>query len=269
VSSGDQGPRGARAEAFASKAFAHNQERAGNVIALGKLRRFLPWLVSRIVDSRLRFESKQSGKVVVGRDVKGLEHVLFSGKNAVGHGSFFAGDVKVGYGTTIGANSHIQGPVNIGNYCQIGPAVGIYGRDHPTSGVTTYFNQSLFQGRLKQHEVIAEVQIGHDVWLGHGVVLLKGAKVGNGAVIGAGAIVTKEIPDYAVAAGTPARVIRMRFDKELIKLLSDTAWWLKTVEELAPFEEVFHIDLVAERDRGALMLQRMVEATSIHAERNV
>jgi len=209
---------------------------------------FLRWLVSRLVDSRLQFERKQSGKVVVGRDVKNLGQVSFAGNNAVGHGTFFAGEVNVGYASTIGSNCCLQGPVSIGNYCQIGPAVGIYGRDHPTRLVTTYFNQNLFQGRLKRHEQIAEVRIGHDVWLGHGAIILKGVEIGTGAVVGAGAVVTKDIPAYGIAVGNPARVIRMRFDEELVRTLLQAKWWLKTVKELEAAEELFHTDLTQHRE---------------------
>jgi phosphonate metabolism protein (transferase hexapeptide repeat family) len=69
------------------------------------------------------------------------------------------------------------------------------------------------------------VTIGHDVWLGHGAVVLAGNRVGTGAVVAAGAIVTKDVPAYAIVAGNPARVIRMRFAADTAERLMALAWW--------------------------------------------
>jgi phosphonate metabolism protein (transferase hexapeptide repeat family) len=68
-------------------------------------------------------------------------------------------------------------------------------------------------------------EIGHDVWIGHGVVVLPGRKIGTGAVVGAGAIVTSDIPDYAVAVGNPARIVRMRFPEDIAARLLALRWW--------------------------------------------
>lgn len=195
---------------------------------------------------------------MVGREIHGLKHAVFKGGNAVGFGTCFADRVAIGYGTTIGPLNNLVGPVTIGNYCQLGPAVGIYGRDHPVNHVTMYFNQNFFEERLKRHSAVSEVRIGHDVWIGHGAVILKGVEIGDGAVIGAGAIVTKNVPEYAIAVGNPARVLRKRFDDEVIALLRNTQWWLKSAEELAQFEEVFHLDLNANRDKALALLNEMM-----------
>jgi acetyltransferase-like isoleucine patch superfamily enzyme len=236
---------------------------------LGSVRGALPSLILWIVEKRARFQRKLSGKVVVGREVQGLKHATFRGKNAVGSGAFFAGRISVGYATTIGASNYLVGPVTIGNYCQLGPAVAIYGTDHPTGQTTMYFNQNLFNGRLKQHAVIAETSVGHDVWIGHGAVLLKGVHIGNGAVIGAGAVVTRDVRDYAIAVGNPAQVLRMRFDEELIELLAQTKWWLKSTEELQPFEELFHLDLAKNREKGIALLRRMARSSDSAQERTI
>ena len=181
--------------------------------------------------------------MVTGRDVDGLHHVSFEGKNGVGRGTIFGGDdLVVGYATTIGANSFIHGPLSIGRYCQLGPAVAIYGRDHPMSYVTTYINRNLFEGRLNEHSKQQRVEVENDVWIGHGAILLKGIRVGNGAIIGAGSVVTKSVPAYSVVAGNPARVIRSRFSPAVVELLQKLQWWNLPEAELKHLEPLFHVD---------------------------
>lgn len=219
-------------------------------VAVHKLRT----LVSHLVRPR-RFKAIRGGTVMIGRDVDGLQHAVFEGDNAVGRGTFVGGPfVHVGRATTIGINCYLHGPIKLGKYCQLGPAVAIYGRDHATSAITSYVNRRLFDGRLKASTKDAPVTVGHDVWIGHGAILLKGVAVGNGAVIGAGAVVTKDVPSYAIAVGNPARVIRMRFDKEIVELLEQLSWWDLPKNEIARLEEVFHLDLALEPDRARALL---------------
>ena len=67
--------------------------------------------------------------------------------------------------------------------------------------------------------------IGRDTWIGHGAIIMPGVKIGDGSVIGAGAVVTKDVPDYSVYAGCPARRIRRRFDEATASRLKEIAWW--------------------------------------------
>ena len=67
--------------------------------------------------------------------------------------------------------------------------------------------------------------IGNDVWLGRNVLITNGANIGNGVIAGAGAVITKDIPDYAVVAGTPAKIIRFRYSPQQIDSLNRIAWW--------------------------------------------
>ncbi len=69
------------------------------------------------------------------------------------------------------------------------------------------------------------VLIGNDVWIGTKVIIMDGVNIGNGAVIGAGSIVTKDVPDYSIVAGVPARIINYRFDKPIIERLLRLCWW--------------------------------------------
>jgi carbonic anhydrase/acetyltransferase-like protein (isoleucine patch superfamily) len=69
------------------------------------------------------------------------------------------------------------------------------------------------------------VTFGHDVWIGHGAIVLPGRNIGTGAVVAAGAVVTKDVPDYTVVGGNPARPIRRRFPEHVSEQLIALAWW--------------------------------------------
>lgn len=63
------------------------------------------------------------------------------------------------------------------------------------------------------------------MWIGHGSKILSGVSIGDGAIIGANSLVVKDIPPYAVAVGSPAEVIKYRFDEETIEKLLEIKWW--------------------------------------------
>ena len=72
------------------------------------------------------------------------------------------------------------------------------------------------------------LNIGSDVWIGANAIITPSCKkIGNGSVIGAGSIVTKDVPDYAIVAGNPAKIIRYRFDATKISTMLTEKWWLK------------------------------------------
>jgi carbonic anhydrase/acetyltransferase-like protein (isoleucine patch superfamily) len=70
------------------------------------------------------------------------------------------------------------------------------------------------------------------VWIGHGAIVLAGRSIGTGAVVGAGSVVTRDVPDYAIVAGNPARVIRQRFPDAIAARMQALAWWDWPHEEL-------------------------------------
>jgi acetyltransferase-like isoleucine patch superfamily enzyme len=111
----------------------------------------------------------------------------------------------------IGANSHIhprcqisayQAGVVIGKEVQVAANCAFYPYDH-----------GIAPGILIQHQPLSskgDIVVGDDAWLGFGVIVLSGVRIGKGAVVGAGSVVSRDVPDYAVAAGSPAKVVKMR-----------------------------------------------------------
>jgi acetyltransferase-like isoleucine patch superfamily enzyme len=70
-----------------------------------------------------------------------------------------------------------------------------------------------------------ETIVGNDVMIGARAIILDGVKIADGAVIGAGAVVTHDVPAYAIMGGVPAKVIKYRFDKQIISFLLEKKWW--------------------------------------------
>jgi acetyltransferase-like isoleucine patch superfamily enzyme len=90
-----------------------------------------------------------------------------------------------------------------------GPNVSILGGDHIFTDPNTPI---IFSGRPK----MPQTNIGADVWIGANVAIMAGITIGNGAIIAAGSVVTKDVPEYAIYGGNPAKHIKMRFNEEEI-----------------------------------------------------
>ena len=120
---------------------------------------------------------------------------------------------------------------DIGSFVSIANRVVLGGGKHPMDwvGMSPVFytgrDSVTFKASTHQRPPPARITIGNDVWIGHSAVVMQGVQIGHGAVIGAGSIVTRDVPDYAVVAGNPARLLRHRFDKKTVQRLLDSAWW--------------------------------------------
>jgi virginiamycin A acetyltransferase len=119
--------------------------------------------------------------------------------------------------------------LSIGNFCSIAEGVTILlDGEHHTDWIPTYdFNLMFkeFENLGDRRRSKGDVVIGNDVWIGFNAIILSGVKIGDGAVIGAGSVVTHDVPPYAIVAGCPARIIRMRFDQKTIDDLLRIKWW--------------------------------------------
>ena len=74
--------------------------------------------------------------------------------------------------------------------------------------------------------------IGNDVWIGQNAVILPGVHIGDGANIGANSVVGSDVQPYTIVVGNPAKILRKRFDDELIDLLLRFKWWDKSIDEI-------------------------------------
>ena len=130
--------------------------------------------------------------------------------------------------------------LRIGRFCQIA-AETIFimnGGNHRMAGFSA-FPFPIFGGRWSgrfegetDFPDKGDMTIGNDVWIGFGATLMPGISVGDGAIIGARAVVTEDVPPYAVVAGNPARVTRMRFDAETVQCLLEIRWWDWDIERI-------------------------------------
>src|SRR5438045_4750801 len=125
--------------------------------------------------------------------------------------------------------STADGNLRIGSYCSFAAGVKIFlGCEHRTDWVSTYPFNALDPcfSYIKGHpHTKGDVSIGNDVWLGREAVILSGVKIGNGAVVGAYAVVTKDVSDYGIVAGNPAKLVRMRFPPEIVSRWLEIQWW--------------------------------------------
>ena len=122
----------------------------------------------------------------------------------------------------------------IGKFANIAANVRIYASKHPMQRASlhhfTYRSSWYFEGEADDaafFEWRAEhgISIGHDTWIGHGAVIMPGVTVGNGAIIGSNAVVTKDVADFAIAVGVPAKPIRQRFPAPIADRLLALGWW--------------------------------------------
>lgn len=126
----------------------------------------------------------------------------------------------------------------IGKFCAIARGIEFImnGANHRMCSVTTYPFNIMGHGWEKSTPALSDLPlkgdtvVGNDVWIGQNVTVMPGVHIGDGAIIGANSVVASDIPPYHIAAGNPCRIIRKRFDDELIKYLLELRWWDKSPE---------------------------------------
>jgi len=145
---------------------------------------------------------------------------------SIGHDTLIGPDVALSAGMVPGQECISEIVVSIGDRCLIGRGSGIVGHFSITIGNDVWTGHHVYitdqnhgyedisRPISQQSQPERPVSIGDGSWLGFGVVVLPGVTIGKHVVIGANSVVTHDIPDYSVAVGSPARVVR-RYDNEL------------------------------------------------------
>lgn len=128
----------------------------------------------------------------------------------------------------MGNNNSVM-DTNIGKFCSIASYCSIGGGEHPINWVSTssHFYSSKKNNNKKNTFFCSgkPVNIGNDVWIGEKCFIKSGVKIGHGAIIGAHTIVTKDVPEYSIVVGAPAKIIGYRFEPETISQLLKIKWW--------------------------------------------
>lgn len=174
------------------------------------------------------------------RDFEGLVNV----KPTVRNPNIIVGDFTYYSGNNFEAHvthhyDFIGDKLIVGKFCQIGKGVEFVmnGANHQMNAAST-FPFYIFRGwemeapKLTDLPLKGDTVIGNDVWIGEGATILPGVHIGDGAIIGKNAVVGSDVPAYHIAVGNPAKVIRARFDEEMIDLLEKLRWWDKPIEEI-------------------------------------
>lgn len=153
----------------------------------------------------------------------------------------------------------------IGKFCQIGSGTEFVmnGANHQMNSVSTFPFYTLEGWNMNPPElsdlpIKGDTVIGNDVWIGQNVTVLPGVHIGDGAIIGAGSVVGSDVAPYTVVAGNPAKMIRKRFDDELIELMLKFKWWDKTVDEinhLIPILTDSNLDSVKEKIKELISIE--------------
>lgn len=160
----------------------------------------------------------------------------------------------------VGSYSFMRGGrlnASIGKFCSIAPNVALGDGEHPTTFLSTHpfqyghsgfdfwepFSNFTSDVRLPFSVSKGSPHIGSDVWIGTNAVILRGVTIGHGAIVAAGAVVTHNVPPYAIVGGIPARIIKYRFEKDVVERLLKSKWWDLDVDSLRQLP--FHNPVVA------------------------
>lgn len=138
------------------------------------------------------------------------------------------------YGVLNVHSSNLKYNLVIGNFCSIAEDVMfLLSSDHNTRSVSSFpfkvkvLNDCDYEGVSK-----GDIIVDDDVWIGYGATIMSGVHIGQGAVVAAGAVVTRDVPPYAIVGGVPAKVIKYRFESEMIEELLKVDYNKLTKEDI-------------------------------------
>lgn len=172
---------------------------------------------------------------------------------------FDANLVKVGkqtYGKLYVSMYNRERKLSIGHYCSIGPDVMfVLSSDHALHHLSTYPFKVKCLGQEYEAVSKGDILIDDDVWIGSRATILSGVHIHQGAVIGAGAIVTKDVPPYAIVGGNPAKVIKYRFDEEIIQELLKIDFSTIDSSWISEHKNVLYQDIISKEDAVNIVKQ--------------
>jgi len=195
------------------------------------------------------------------------------------------GEIKIFEVGSVGSFTYINGGTfydvkSIGRYCSIAFGCFTSPAEHPTTFLSTSPFQYSYNGRWPTSRIWDEykernsenlnlmlkyrmeatkkpsVVIENDVWIGQNVTILRGVKVNNGAIIASNSVVTKDVPPYSIVGGIPAKVIKYRFEQNIINRLLELEWWNFSLEKLdnIPFFDIEKsLEILEERKNNVLL----------------
>lgn len=133
----------------------------------------------------------------------------------------------------------------IGNFCSITNGCSfILSGEHTTSNILSF---PLKSDVLNNARCKGPIILDDDVWIGYGSTIMSGVHIGQGAAIAAGAVVTKDVPPYAIVGGIPAKVIKFRFEPEMIEELLKIDYGQLTKEEISKHVDELYVELKDKR----------------------
>lgn len=177
--------------------------------------------------------SKCIGKIKLGKRVF-LTEVTLMGDITIGDNTSINGPFTEFYSS--------KNPIVIGKFCSIARGTSIQEYGHDTQNLTTYFIRYRIFGEKFGAEAVSKgpIIIGNDVWIGAHCIILSGVTIGDGAVVAANSVVTNDVPPYSIVAGSPAKVLKYRFSKDIIIKLMEIEWWNWDIEKIKRNKHLFY-----------------------------